>query len=368
MLDTNANIGCLDDFPRARLSVGQTPLEYMENLSRAVGGGSLYVKRDDCNGLAFGGNKVRQLEFYLGEALAEGADTIMMTGAVQSNFVRTAAAACRKLGLDCHAQLEERVNRQDMEYRENGNVLLNHLLGATVHSYPDGEDEAGADHNLHVIANGLRENGRHPYIVPMSPDHKPLGALGYVIAAQELLQQIDEDGISIDEIVVPAGSGNTYAGLLFGLRALGSDIRVTGVCVRRNIQDQYPRMQTRFKQIAALLDMCSRVTDDDIHLVDDYLAPGYGHSGQDAFAAIFLGAHHEALMLDPCYMGKTMAAMLDRAVAGKADKKNVLMFHTGGSPALFGYGEAYRAEGQTLTGRLSDNKWGLDVASPIPRH
>ena len=120
----------------------------MENLSKAVGGGSLYVKRDDCNGLAFCGNKVRQLEFYLGEALAEGADTIMMTGAVQSNFARTAAAACRKLGLDCHIQLEERVAKNDPDYRKNGNVLLEHLFGAILHSYPKGEDEAGADRSL----------------------------------------------------------------------------------------------------------------------------------------------------------------------------------------------------------------------------
>ncbi len=271
--DTNANIGRLNDLPRVRLARGPTPLEPMENLGKAVGGGSLYVKRDDCNGLAFGGNKVRQLEFYLGEALAEGADTIMMTGAVQSNFARTAAAACRKLGLHCHIQLEERVPKSDPEYRKSGNVLLEHLFGAILHSYSQGEDEAGADRNLEELARRLEATGHHPYTVHMSPDHKPLGALGYVVAAGELLQQIDETGITVDEIVVAAGSGNSYAGLLFGLRALGSDIRVTGVCVRRDIEQQYPRMQSRFKQIAELLDTESKVTDEDIHLIGDYLAP-----------------------------------------------------------------------------------------------
>ncbi len=359
MPDSKGNIGCLNDLPRARLVRRHTPLEPMENLSKAVGGGSLYVKRDDLSGLAFGGNKVRQLEFYLGEALAEGADTIMMTGAVQSNFVRTAAAACRKLGLDCHIQLEERVAKNDPEYRKNGNVLLNHLFGAILHSYSQGEDEAGADRNLVEIAERLKDTGHHPYIVHMLPDHKPLGALGYVVAAQELLQQIDETGITVDEIVVASGSGNTHAGLLFGLRALGSDIRVFGVCVRRNVERQYPRMQTRLKQIAELLDMESKVTDDDIHLIDDYFAPGYGLANQDVFAAIFLGAQYEALVLDPCYMGKTMAGMLERAVAGKADKKNVLMIHTGGTPAIFAYGQEIREEVQNLKGQLDHNRWGV---------
>ena len=359
MPGSNGNLGCLNDLPRAQLARRRTPLEPMENLSKAVGGGSLYVKRDDCIGLAFGGNKVRQLEFYLGEALAEGADTIMMTGAVQSNFSRTAAAACRKLGLDCHIQFEERVAKNDPEYRKNGNVLLEHLFGAILHSYPQGENEAGADSNLAEIAGRLKNTGHHPYIVHMSPDHKPLGALGYVVAAEELLRQIDETGITVDEIVVAAGSGNTYAGLLFGMRALGSDIGVTGVCVRRDVALQTPRMQTRFKQIAELLDMDQKISDDDIHLNDDYLAPGYGLANRDVFAAIFLGAQYEALVLDPCYMGKTMAGMLDIAVAGKADKKNVLMIHTGGTPAVFGYGQDIREEVQNLKGQLDHNKWGV---------
>ncbi len=359
MPDSNGKLGRLNDLPRAQLMRRPTPLESMENLSKAVGGGSLYVKRDDCSGLAFGGNKVRQLEFYFGEALAEGADTIMMTGAVQSNFARTAAAACRKLDLDCHIQLEERVAKSDPDYRKNGNVLLYHLFGAILHSYPHGEDEAGADRTLVEISERLKSTGHHPYIVHMSPDHKPLGALGYVVAAQELLQQIDETGITVDDIVVAAGSGNTYAGLLFGLRALGSDIRVTGVCVRRDVEQQYPRMQSRFKQIAELLEIESKVTDDDIHLIDDYLAPGYGLANQDVFTAIFLGAQHEALVLDPCYMGKTMAGTFERAVAGKADKKNVLMFHTGGTPAIFGYAQELREVVQNLKGQLDHNRWGV---------
>jgi len=355
-MTTLKKLGCLNDLPRVSLSTIPTPIEHMKNLSHAIGGGSLYVKRDDCNGLAFGGNKVRQLEFYLGEALNQGCDTIMMTGAVQSNFIRTAAAACRKLRLNCHAQLEERVDKHDLEYRNNGNVLLNNILGATLYSFPEGENEAGADRNLQEIAQKLTTKGYSPYIVPMSPDHKPLGALGYVIAAQELLEQIEEMQINIDEIVVATGSGNTYAGLLFGLRAMGSNIKVIGICVRRDAKQQYSRMQTRFEQIANLLNMEQVVPKEEIYLIDEYLAPGYGLANQDVYSAMFLGAHHEALILDPCYMGKTTAGLLDRAYEGKKEKKNILMFHTGGSPALFGYGEELR-----VTSKESSNKWNITL-------
>ncbi len=188
----------------------------MPNLGARLGHGELYVKRDDCTGLAFGGNKVRQLEFYLGEARSNGADTVLITGAVQSNFVRLAAAAARKLGMDCHVQLEERVPKTNPEYRNSGNVLLDRILGVVIHSYPEGGDEQGADNRLGEIALELRGRGRRPYIIPLAPGHAPLGALGYVVAAREILIQMEGEDLSFDEIVVASGSGNTHAGLLFG--------------------------------------------------------------------------------------------------------------------------------------------------------
>ncbi len=149
--ETPRPLGRLDALPRARLAHTPTPLEALPNLSARLGG-ALYVKRDDCTGLAFGGNKVRQLEFYLGEAVAQEADTILITGAVQSNFARLAAAAARKLGMDCHIQLEQRVPKTDPLYRNSGNVLLDRILGATLHSYAHGEDEAGADRRIRDFA------------------------------------------------------------------------------------------------------------------------------------------------------------------------------------------------------------------------
>ncbi len=149
-------------------------------LAQHCGGARLFVKRDDCTGLAFGGNKGRQLEFYLGETSAQKADTILIAVAVQSNFARLASAGARPLGMECHIQLEERVATDSPRYRDSGNVFIHRLLGVTLHSYPDGEDESGADRRLGEIAAQLRVEGRRTYIIPLAPGHPPLGVLGYV--------------------------------------------------------------------------------------------------------------------------------------------------------------------------------------------
>lgn len=332
--------GKLENLPRVHLGHAPTPLERMKNLQAELGADTpgLFVKRDDCTGLAFGGNKVRQLEFYLGEAVEQGCDTVLITGAVQSNFVRLAAAAAASLGMACHIQLEERVARDDPLYRHSGNVLLDRLLGATLHAYPEGEDEEGADRQLGEIARHLEAQGRKPYIVPLAPGHPPLGALGYVVAAQEIMTQIAAMNISLDEIIVASGSGNTHAGLLFGLRALGNAVRVRGVCVRRGAKLQAPRIAARCGQIAQLLEMENPVKDTDILIDDRFLAPGYGRLNRAVSDAISLSARTQALILDPVYTGRTMAAALERA-GSLSGEQNLLVIHTGGTPAIFAYGD-----------------------------
>lgn len=339
-MDTNsdqpAEVGVFADLPRAHLLNYRTPLEPMPNLTAYCGGARMFVKRDDCTGLAFGGNKVRQLEFYFGEALVQGADTILITSAVQSNYMRLAAAAARKLGMDIHIQLEERVKTDDPLYRQSGNVLLDKLLGATFHSYPDGEDEAGADNQLGEIAAELRREGRKPYIIPLAPGHAPLGALGYVVAAKEILNQIGERNLVVDRIFVASGSGATHSGLLFGLRALGSSIPVTGVCVRRNADLQVDRIRQSCDGIAKLLQVDNCVNDDDIVLTDEFLAPGYGQINDATAEALRLSARQEGLILDPVYTGKAMAGMIDGARS--SDEQSTYLFvHTGGTPAVFAY-------------------------------
>ncbi len=333
------NLGLLDGlskFPRTPLMNGETVLERLPNFEAALKSGPLYAKRDDCNTLTFGGNKVRQLEYYFGEAQRQGADTILITGAVQSNFVRLAAAGAVRLGMQCHVQLEERVADTDAHYRNSGNVLLDKMLGATLHSYPVGEDEEGADRQLAEIADDLKKNGRNPYVIPLGPGHPPLGSLGYVLAAIELLEQFATLPVELGQIVVASGSGATHAGLLCGLRAAGSPVTVHGICVRRNAKLQAPRILERCGEIEHLLGLEPTVTQRDVIVNDKHLAPGYGVAGDDTMAAILQAARQEALMLDPTYTGKCMAGFLELARTN-TESGAIVFVHTGGTPGIFAY-------------------------------
>src|SRR4029078_2151519 len=196
------------------------------------------------------GNKVRHLEYYFGKARSANADAVLITGAVQSNYVRVAAACAAQLGMRCHIQLEERVPNVDATYRTNGNVLIDELLGAFLHSYPEGENEEGADQNLNGLANDLIRDGFRPYIIPLGANNPAIGALGYVRCAEEILRQ----DAKFDDIVVASGSGHTQSGLLFGLKAFGWEGRVHGFCVRRNASLQHSRILRHCESIASLLD------------------------------------------------------------------------------------------------------------------
>ena len=327
----------LDAFPRVRLGHAPTPLDRAAALGRELGV-ELHIKRDDCTGLAFGGNKVRQLEFYFGEAAAQGADTVLITGAVQSNFVRLAAAAARTQGMDIHIQLEERVPDMDATYRNSGNVLLDKLLGAHLSTFPVGEDEAAADASLEAVASQLAGTGRRPYVIHLGVNHPPLGALGYVVAAQELMSQMAERDLGFDRVVVASGSALTHGGLLVGLRAHGSDVPVTGICVRRGAGEQQRRVLTRCREIAALIGKDDCVGESDVVVSDAVLAPGYGRINEATMEAMTMAARLEALMLDPVYTGKAMAGLIALVRDGSLTPgSRVLFVHTGGLPALFGY-------------------------------
>ncbi len=324
----------LDQFPRVHAAHTPTPIDYLDNLSADLGI-RLSVKRDDCTGVAFGGNKVRQLEFYLGEALAMKADTLLITGAVQSNFVRTAAAMAARYNLRCHVQLEERVNSSSEHYRRGGNVLLDKLLGATVHSYAVGEDENGADESLDNIAKQLRDEGANPYVIHLGLQHPPTGALGYVAAAIEFASQID-DIEPVHEIIIGSGSALTHIGLLYGLRAIGITIPVTGVCVRRPYAPQLQRVTQRLQELSQMLDL--EVPASEIQLTDVALAPGYGVMSDHTLTVIEQTARREGLIVDPTYTGKVMAAVF--LESPRLQGKHVLMWHTGGQPAIFAYQDA----------------------------
>jgi D-cysteine desulfhydrase/L-cysteate sulfo-lyase len=344
---TEVALAALDAIPRVRLGHTPTPLDEAAALGKALGI-ELHVKRDDCTGLAFGGNKVRQLEFYLGAARAENADTILITGAVQSNFVRLAAAAARTQGMDIHIQLEERVPDVHETYRQSGNVLLNKLLGARLSSFPVGEDESAADASLEAIARDVAARGGRPYVIHLGIDHPPLGGLGYVVAARELAAQMAERELAFDHVIVASGSALTHSGLLVGLRALGNHVPVTGICVRRSADLQHPRVLRRCREIAALIARDDCVEESDVTVSDAVLAPGYGQMNAATLSAMTMAARLEALMLDPVYTGKTMAGLIALARDGAFQPgARVLFIHTGGLPALFGYE-------RTLTEHLQD--------------
>lgn len=324
---------------RTRMAHLPTPLERMPRLEAELScQRPVYVKRDDCTGLATGGNKVRQLEFYFGEALAEGATHILITGAVQSNFVRTAAGFAARLGLTCTVQLENRVAGKDRLYHEGGNVLLDRLFGAEVVHFEVGEDEGGADASLEALAESARERGEHPYVIHLSETPRPLGALGYVVAAEELLADAGANGIELDTVVTASGSASTHAGLITGFRAAGNEtVRVLGGCVRRTASEQGPRVLRVAQRLETLLGVPHRVSEADVVVNDDSFEGGYGQIGPSTREAIRLAARCEALVLDPVYTAKSFAALvalLRREPTGGP----VVWVHTGGLPALFAYG------------------------------
>ncbi len=326
-------------FARVRLGHTPTPLEPAPNLGTALGV-ELWIKRDDCTGLAFGGNKVRQLEFQLGEARAHGADTVLVTGAVQSNLVRLAAAGGRRLGMDVHVQLEERVEGAGELYRASGNVLLDRVLGATLHGFPVGEDEAAADAALERCAEALAAEGRRPYVIRSAPGHPPLGGLGYVVAAVEVMEQARALGIGFDSVVSPSGSALTHAGLLVGLRAMGEPVPVHGICVRRDAGRQGARVKQVADELASMIGRPAVVDASDVLVSDAVHAPGYGRVNGAVREAMAMAARLEGLLLDPVYTGKAMAGLMAHVGAGRIGAgSRVLFIHTGGQPALFAYGE-----------------------------
>lgn len=327
-------------FPSISLAHMPTPLEQMPKLSRLLSGPGIWIKRDDCTGLAMGGNKARQLEYYVGQALAQGADTLLTTGAVQSNHVRMTIAAARKAGLEVEVQLEKRVEGRPVEYYQSGNPMLMRLMGAKIHDYPVGEDEEGADNALYERAAQLKKSGASPYVIPLSGMHTPYGALGYVKAASEILRQIDACALSVDAIALASGSANTHAGLLFGLRTLGSPIEVYGQCVRRSAELQFQRVLDKTRALANMLERDNDVVARDVHVDDSVLAPGYGQLNQPVEEAIRLTACAEGILLDPVYTGKAMAGLM-ALIRNKTwtPDQTVIFLHTGGTPALFGYPE-----------------------------
>ncbi|MBK6787477.1 MAG: D-cysteine desulfhydrase [Betaproteobacteria bacterium] len=325
-------------FPRIRFGHLPTPLEPMENLSRVLGGPRLWIKRDDCTGLSTGGNKTRKLEFLMAEAVAQKADVVITQGATQSNHARQTAAAAVRLGMRCHILLEDRTGSTDPSYTDNGNVLLDHLHGATVERRAGGSDMQA---EMQVLATKLAEAGHRPYVIPGGGSN-PLGALGYVNAALELVNQSTERGLHIDHLVHATGSAGTQAGLVVGLQALNSPIRLLGVGVRAPRERQEAMVHDLGCRAWDLLGLRGQLSREAVAANCDYVGDGYGVPTPGMVEAVTLLARTEGLLLDPVYSGKGMAGLIDMIRKGRFTKnENVVFLHTGGSVALFGYPGAF---------------------------
>ena len=339
-----------ESFPHVNLSHKPTPLERLDNLSNDYST-NIWIKRDDCTGLAFGGNKSRQLEYYIGHALSKGADTLLTTGAVQSNHVRMTVAAARKMNMDVEVQLEHRVDREQPEYHNSGNPFLVKLMGAKIHYYPVGEDEDGADQAMIDRAEVLKTEGKKPYVIPLSNARMPYGALGYVEAAEETLNQLKILQIQPACFYVPTGSASTHAGFLLGLLASDCQVPVRGICVRRDAVSQQQRVLTKMESTAELMKLDTKIEKDQVICDDRFLAPGYGHSNPATQTAIETLARREGIFLDPTYSGKSFAALLDALQQGDyGPDDHVVFLHTGGTPSLFGYPDLVDDHGAGFNG------------------
>ena len=324
----------LTRFPRQRLAHLPTPLEPLPRLTEALGGPEIWVKRDDCTGLSTGGNKTRKLEFLMGEALAQGADIVLTQGARQSNHARQTAAAAARLGLDCHLLLEDRVPFQDDDYRENANVLLDQLHGATTETRGPGLD---MNAELDQVAARFGAEGRTAYAIPGGGSNTT-GALGYVNCALELLFQINDMGLAVDHLVHATGSTGTQAGLVAGLRASGAGIPVLGIGVRAPKDAQEAKVFGLAEAVADKIGCAGAVARADVVANCDYVGEGYGIPRDDTLEAIEMFARLEGLLLDPVYSGKGAAGLIDLIRKGHFAKgQRVIFLHTGGGIALTGY-------------------------------
>ncbi|MEM1049873.1 MAG: D-cysteine desulfhydrase [Pseudomonadota bacterium] len=319
-----------------KISLGHfpTPLEFMPNLTRLLGGPNLYVKRDDCTGLATGGNKTRKLEYLVADALEQGADMLVTQGATQSNHVRQTAAAARRVGLGCHALLERRVTNMGSDYETAGNVLLDDMFRCEYEFRDEGLD---MNAEAEALGSDLRDRGRKPYVIPGGGSNQ-VGALGYVDCAAELVRQADTTGLRIDKIVHASGSAGTQAGLVAGLHAINAPIDTIGISVRANRDKQVANVLRLARATYDHLGARGEMPEERVVAYDDYVGPGYGQPTDEMVDAISLAASEEGILLDPVYSGKGMAGLIDLVRNGMLKSgENVVFLHTGGSAALFAY-------------------------------
>ena len=334
----------LKRFPRYELTFGPTPIQPLRRLSAHLGGDvELYAKREDCNsGLAFGGNKTRKLEFLIPEALAQGCDTLVSIGGIQSNQTRQVAAVAAHLGMRCVLVQEAWVNYFDSVYDRVGNIELSRILGADVRLDPAGFDIAIRPSWERALED-VRKSGGKPFPIPAGCSEHPLGGLGFVAFAEEVRAQEAQLGIRFDYIVVCSVTGSTQAGMIVGFAADGRADRVIGIDASAKPTSTREQIKRIAVNTAKLVDLGREIADEDVVLDSRYGGPEYGLPNAGTLEAIRLCARQEGMLTDPVYEGKSMHGMIDKVRRGEFPKgSKVLYAHLGGAPALSAYSFLFR--------------------------
>lgn len=320
--------------PRASIAHLPTPLSELHRLSDALKGPRIFMKRDDCTGLAGGGNKTRKLEYLFGDALEQNCDVVITTGGLQSNHCRQTAAAAARFGLDCHLVLMRNVDRDDPAYLTSGNILLDRLLGAhiSIHSMSEDRDKVMSD-----LEQKLRDAGRTPYVIPTGGSN-PIGAMGYAAAVPEILSQCADQNIAPKALYLCTSSGGTQTGLIAGMIAAKRPFPIFGV-ENEGLPDHIKGVvEQLLPQTMARIDLKEAANTDDVRVVLGYGGPAYGIPNDDTLEAIQLTAQTEGILLDPVYTGKGMAGLIGDIRKGKFGRDDTVIFlHTGGAQALGAY-------------------------------
>lgn len=329
-------IAPLDKLPRFPLGHFPTPLEFLPRFTKALGGPQIYIKRDDCTGLAFGGNKTRHNEYLIGLALEQKAEIIVWGAGVQSNNCRQTAAACAKTGIDCHLVLG-RGHKADGPDEVQGNLLLDHLLGAIVDIV---DDEVGPALDVHIAAKAAEYRARGRRVFSWDRDTvKPLAAVSYILCLTEILEQSHRQDFAPDAVYV-CSAGSTGAGLALGKAALGGKFPLRHFAPIEWPWDTQADMAKIANQGAKLLGLPVELARGDIDVSFDMIGPGYGHVSPGGLEAIALLARTEGILLDAIYSGKAMAGLIRDVRQGRYQASDKLVFiHTGGTPALFAYND-----------------------------
>jgi len=333
----------IEQFKRISLATLPTPLEYAKNLTKLLNGPRIFIKRDNCTGLAFGGNKTRKLEYIMADVIEKHADVIVTIGGLQSNWARQTAAAARKLGLEVILVLN---GKKPQEYQ--GNLLLDFILGCDIRFKPysdedEQREEAGETPITGEIAEEIKKKGKVTYIIPLGGCN-PIGNLGYINAIKELKEQSEKDNIHIDYIISAVGTGGTQAGMELVLRLYNMNTKCYGISISQHIKPKSLEIADLCNQtINYFAIRCNQFSPDEIEINYDYIGEGYAIPTKEGIEAIYTLSQTEGIILDPVYTGKAMAGLIDLIKRGQfKQNENVVFFHTGGETANFAYNKYFR--------------------------